>query len=84
MSTRALLETDLASLKLFNRGKVRDIYDLGKHLLIVASDRISAFDSILANGIPEKGKILTALSLNGQFNLVITGLVKGMVGFKRC
>jgi len=62
MSTQALLETDLASLKLFNRGKVRDIYDLGEHLLIIASDRISAFDSILANGIPEKGKILTALS----------------------
>jgi len=62
MSTQALLETDLASLTLFNRGKVRDIYDLGEHLLIVASDRISAFDSVLANGIPEKGKILTALS----------------------
>jgi len=62
MATQALIETDLPSLKLFNRGKVRDIYDLGEHLLIIASDRISAFDSILANGIPEKGKILTALS----------------------
>ena len=62
MSDQALIKTDLPSLTLFNRGKVRDIYDLVDHLLIVASDRISAFDSILANGIPDKGKILTALS----------------------
>ena len=45
------------------RGKVRDVYDLGDALLIVASDRISAFDCIMPNGIPGKGKILTALSL---------------------
>ncbi|HEX8522394.1 MAG TPA: phosphoribosylaminoimidazolesuccinocarboxamide synthase [Tepidisphaeraceae bacterium] len=45
------------------RGKVRDVYDLGSELLIVASDRISAFDVVMPNGIPEKGKILTALSL---------------------
>jgi phosphoribosylaminoimidazole-succinocarboxamide synthase len=45
------------------RGKVRDVYDLGDQLLIVATDRISAFDCIMPNGIPEKGKILTALSL---------------------
>ena len=45
------------------RGKVRDVYDLGDKLLIVASDRISAFDCIMPNGIPDKGKILTALSL---------------------
>src|SRR3954471_5353008 len=45
------------------RGKVRDVYDLGNALLIVASDRISAFDCIMPNGIPGKGKILTALSL---------------------
>ena len=45
------------------RGKVRDVYDLGDALLIVAADRISAFDCIMPNGIPEKGKILTALSL---------------------
>jgi phosphoribosylaminoimidazole-succinocarboxamide synthase len=43
-------------------GKVRDVYDLGEHLLIVATDRISAFDVVLPNGIPGKGKILTALS----------------------
>jgi phosphoribosylaminoimidazole-succinocarboxamide synthase len=45
------------------RGKVRDVYDLGDSLLIVATDRISAFDCVMPNGIPEKGKILTALSL---------------------
>ena len=45
------------------RGKVRDVYDLGDTLLIVATDRISAFDCIMPNGIPDKGKILTAFSL---------------------
>jgi phosphoribosylaminoimidazole-succinocarboxamide synthase len=45
------------------RGKVRDVYDLGEMLLIVATDRISAFDCIMPNGIPDKGRILTALSL---------------------
>src|SRR6185503_18590424 len=45
------------------RGKVRDVYDLTDSLLIVATDRISAFDCIMPNGIPDKGKILTALSL---------------------
>src|SRR6476661_541480 len=45
------------------RGKVRDVYDLGERLLIVATDRISAYDVIMPNGIPDKGKILTALSL---------------------
>ena len=44
------------------RGKVRDVYDLGRELLIVATDRISAFDCVMPNGIPDKGKILTALS----------------------
>ena len=45
------------------RGKVRDVYDLGDSLLIVATDRISAYDVVMPNGIPDKGKILTALSL---------------------
>src|SRR5687767_13101654 len=45
------------------RGKVRDVYDVGDALLIVATDRISAFDVIMPNGIPDKGRILTALSL---------------------
>jgi len=53
----------LPGLKLFHRGKVRDIYDLGDKLLLVASDRISAFDVILPTLIPDKGKILTAMSV---------------------
>ena len=57
-----LLETNLEGLKLFNRGKVRDIYDLGEHILIVTTDRISAYDSILGSGIPWKGKVLTKLT----------------------
>ncbi len=57
----ALLQSDLPFP--VRRGKVRDVYDLGAHLLIVATDRISAFDVIMPNGIPDKGKILTALSL---------------------
>jgi len=62
--SEAILRTNLPELKLLNRGKVRDIYDLGDDgLLIVASDRISAFDSILPTGIPDKGRVLTALSL---------------------
>ncbi|MBD3389186.1 MAG: phosphoribosylaminoimidazolesuccinocarboxamide synthase [Candidatus Altiarchaeales archaeon] len=56
-----ILEADLP-LKLHNRGKVRDIYDLGDRLLIIASDRISAFDVVLPNGIPRKGEVLTKLS----------------------
>jgi len=57
-----MAEELLLGLKLFNRGKVRDIYDLGDKLLLVASDRISAFDVILPTLIPDKGKILTELS----------------------
>lgn len=55
-------KTNFSGLKLVRRGKVRDIYDLGDKLLIVATDRLSAFDVILPNGIPYKGKVLTALS----------------------
>ena len=60
---QSLFETDFTELKLLKRGKVRDIYDLGDKLLIVATDRISAFDVIMPDTIPEKGKILTAISL---------------------
>lgn len=58
----ALLKTDLKGVKLFKRGKVRDLYDLDDKLLIVATDRISAFDIVLPTGIPLKGKVLTKLS----------------------
>ncbi|MFQ6066600.1 MAG: phosphoribosylaminoimidazolesuccinocarboxamide synthase [bacterium] len=61
-TNRVVLETNLAGLKIFKKGKVRDLYDLNEKLLIVATDRISAFDCVLPNGIPYKGKILTHLS----------------------
>ena len=58
-----VFETNFEDLKLIKRGKVRDIYDLGNALLMVASDRISAFDVIMPDPVPEKGKILTQISL---------------------
>ncbi len=59
---RAVYETNFQTLKLFKRGKVRDVYDLGKYLLIVATDRLSAFDVIMPQPIPDKGKVLTQIS----------------------
>jgi phosphoribosylaminoimidazole-succinocarboxamide synthase len=59
----AILRTDFKDVPLLSRGKVRDIYDLGDALLIVSTDRISAFDHILPNGIPDKGKVLNQISL---------------------
>jgi len=58
-----LLESNIPEVKLWRRGKVRDVYDLGDRLLIVATDRISAFDVILPTGIPDKGVVLTQISL---------------------
>jgi phosphoribosylaminoimidazole-succinocarboxamide synthase len=58
----ALLETRFEGLPLFRRGKVRDLYEVGDNLLIVATDRISAFDYVLASGIPDKGAVLNQLS----------------------
>lgn len=63
MKSGAILETSLSGLKFFKRGKVRDIYVLEDKLLIISTDRISCFDVVLPNGIPDKGKVLTALSL---------------------
>src|SRR6516225_5545299 len=60
---RILLQTDFPELTLHARGKVRDLYSLNGQLLFVATDRISAFDYVLASGIPEKGRVLTQLSL---------------------
>ncbi|TET64620.1 phosphoribosylaminoimidazolesuccinocarboxamide synthase, partial [Candidatus Aerophobetes bacterium] len=57
-----MTQSHLAGIEVFKRGKVRDIYDLGDRLLIVATDRVSAFDCILPDPIPFKGKVLTALS----------------------
>jgi len=56
-------ETDLKELKPFAQGKVRDVYDLGDRLLITTSDRISAYDVVIPSPIPDKGKVLTAMSL---------------------
>jgi phosphoribosylaminoimidazole-succinocarboxamide synthase len=58
----ALIATEISELGTPKRGKVRDIYDLGDSLLLVASDRISAFDVVMGNGIPTKGKVLTMMS----------------------
>ncbi len=60
--TKIVTQTNCPELKLVNQGKVRDIYDLGEHLLIVTSDRISAFDVIMNEGIPQKGYVLTQVS----------------------
>jgi phosphoribosylaminoimidazole-succinocarboxamide synthase len=59
----ALISTNLGNIPLLSRGKVRDLYSIGDALLLVATDRISAFDHVLATGIPGKGKILTQISL---------------------
>jgi phosphoribosylaminoimidazole-succinocarboxamide synthase len=59
----ALLQTDMPGVPLWKRGKVRDVYDLGDRLLVVATDRLSAFDVVLPTGIPGKGRVLTQMSL---------------------
>lgn len=63
MTKEPLLKTDFKDLKLFKRGKVRDVYDLGDKLLVVSTDRVSCFDVVLPTGIPNKGEILTQISL---------------------
>ena len=63
MADPVVLETNLPGLEKINQGKVRDIYEVDGQLLIVATDRISAYDSILPTGIPQKGRVLTALTL---------------------
>jgi phosphoribosylaminoimidazole-succinocarboxamide synthase len=68
MSSHVISTTEFKTLKLKGRGKVRDIYDLGDRLLIVATDRMSAFDVVMPNPIPDKGRILTQLS-NFWFDL---------------
>lgn len=57
-----ILQTDYKEFPLFSRGKVRDIYDIGEHLLVITTDRISAFDHILPQGIPYKGMVLNLIS----------------------
>ncbi|HXR46079.1 MAG TPA: phosphoribosylaminoimidazolesuccinocarboxamide synthase [Candidatus Limnocylindrales bacterium] len=62
MANEPILQLDLPGVKKLRSGKVRDIFDLGDALLLVASDRISAFDVIMPNGIPRKGEVLTQIS----------------------
>src|SRR5438874_26435 len=62
MANETVLQVDLAGVRKLKSGKVRDIFDLGDSLLFVASDRISAFDVIMPNGIPRKGEVLTQIS----------------------
>lgn len=61
--TDVITETNISELKLVRKGKVRDVYEIDEHLLIIATDRVSAFDVVLPNGIAGKGKILTQISL---------------------
>ncbi len=63
MDAKVLLKTEFKGLPLFRRGKVRDVYDLGQQLLIVSTDRISCFDVVLPCGIPNKGNVLTSISV---------------------
>ena len=85
MDSSVLLTTELP-LPLFVRGKVRDTYDLGDLLLIVATDRISAFDSVLPCGIPDKGSVLNQLSVfwfNKTGELMPNHLVEAVDDVKR-
>jgi len=61
--TDIVMETKLEGVKFLRKGKVRDIYEYGDYFLIVATDRVSAFDVVLPNGIPDKGKVLTQISV---------------------
>lgn len=58
-----VMETNLSDVKFLRRGKVRDVYEIDDYLLIIATDRVSAFDVVLPNGIPDKGRILTQISI---------------------
>lgn len=76
-----VLKTEITEFPLLARGKVRDIYDLDDKLLIVATDRISAFDNVLGNGIPRRGKILTQMSIY-WFNFVSDQVGNHLVAHK--
>ena len=77
---KGIYQTDFKGLKLLKRGKVRDIYDLGENLLIVATDRLSAFDVVMPQPIPYKGKVLTQIS-NYWFDFV-TDTIENHIVFK--
>jgi phosphoribosylaminoimidazole-succinocarboxamide synthase len=78
MNQAALMNTDFGNLKLLNRGKVRDIYDVDPYLLIVTTDRISAFDVVMPNPIPGKGTVLNRMSIfwfNQMKDIILNHLV---------
>ncbi len=78
MKPNIVLKTDFPNLKLVKRGKVRDIYDVGEYFLIVSTDRLSAFDVIMSQGIPYKGQVLTKISefwFNFSKNIISNHLV---------
>jgi phosphoribosylaminoimidazole-succinocarboxamide synthase len=78
MKTKVILQTDFPNLNLVKRGKVRDIYDVGENYLIVSTDRLSAFDVIMSQGIPNKGKVLTKISefwFNYTKDIVVNHLI---------
>ena len=62
MNEKVILKTNFPKLNFVKSGKVRDIYDLGEYFLIISTDRLSAFDVIMGQGIPFKGKVLTKIS----------------------
>jgi hypothetical protein len=65
---KPILQLDLPGIKKVRSGKVREVFDLGDSFLLVASDRISAFDVIMPNGIPRKGEVLTQFRISGSRN----------------
>ena len=78
MESSVVLKTDCSELKLLNRGKVRDIYDMGDSLLMISTDRLSAFDVVMNEGIPEKGRVLTRMTefwLNQMSDIVPNHLI---------
>ncbi len=82
MNSKVILQTSLPGLSLFKKGKVRDIYDVGDHFLIISTDRLSAFDVIMQQGIPDKGKVLTKISefwFNFSQNIIPNHLVSNSV-----
>ena len=82
MKTKVILETNFPNLNLVKRGKVRDIYDVGENFLIVSTDRLSAFDVIMSQGIPNKGKVLPKISefwFNYTKDIVVNHLISTSV-----
>ncbi len=77
---KVVLQTDFPDVPLLKRGKVRDLYDLGDHVLLVATDRISAFDVVLPNGIPGKGRVLTRISAYwfGQMEHIVENHIEAL------